>query len=128
MAKRRIIPYNPKLKKLARELRNNSTKSEIILWLKLKSKQMHGYDFHRQKPIDNYIVDFFCAELMLAIEIDGYSHDLIEVHNKDTIKEKVLRGFNIAIFRFSDKQVLEDMDNVLRAIEQYIIDYERTHP
>jgi very-short-patch-repair endonuclease len=51
--RRKIIPYNPKLKELARELRNNSTKAEIILWLKLKGKQMYDYDFHRQKPIDN---------------------------------------------------------------------------
>ncbi|MEX0360394.1 MAG: endonuclease domain-containing protein, partial [Allomuricauda sp.] len=67
MARRKIIPYNPKLKELARQLRNNSTKAEIILWQKLKRKQLHGYDFHRQKPIDNYILDFFCHELMLGI-------------------------------------------------------------
>ena len=78
--KRKIIPYNPKLKELARELRNNSTKAEIILWLKLKNKQLYGYDFHRQKPIDNYIVDFFCQELMLAIEVDGYSHQFEDVY------------------------------------------------
>lgn len=69
MKRRKIIPYNPALKEKARELRNNSTKTEILLWLNLKGKQMRGYDFHRQKPIDNYIVDFFCNELMLAIEI-----------------------------------------------------------
>jgi len=53
MTRRKIIPYNPKLKELARKLRNNSTKSEIILWKFLKGKQMHGYDFHRQKPVNN---------------------------------------------------------------------------
>ena len=62
------------LKEKARELRNNSTTSEIKLWMYLKNKQMLGYDFHRQKPLDEYIVDFFCNELMLAIEIDGLSH------------------------------------------------------
>ncbi len=80
--KRKIIPYNPKLKELARTLRNNSTKSEIILWQHLKSKQMMGFDFHRQKPIGNFIVDFFCHELMLAVELDGYSHQLDEVFEK----------------------------------------------
>ena len=59
MAKRKIIPYNPKLKEFARQLRNDSTRTEIFIWLKLKGKQMYGYDFHRQKPIDNYILDFF---------------------------------------------------------------------
>lgn len=79
MRKRReIIPYNPKLKELARQLRNNSTRSEIILWQHLKGKQMMGYDFHRQKPIDNFILDFFCYELMLGIELDGYTHLFIE--------------------------------------------------
>jgi len=65
------IYYNPKLKERARELRNNSTLSEVILWKQLKSRQMHGYQFMRQKPIDNYIVDFFCSKLNLIIEIDG---------------------------------------------------------
>lgn len=60
MARRKIIYYNPKLKQLARKLRNNSTLSEILLWKYLKEKQMMGYDFHRQKPLDEYIVDFFC--------------------------------------------------------------------
>ena len=89
MQKRKIIPYNPNLKELARQLRNNSTKAEIILWQKLKGKQMYGYDFHRQKPIDNYLIDFFCHELMLGIEVDGYSHQIIEVFNKDVKKEGV---------------------------------------
>jgi len=68
------LQYNPKLKEFARRLRNNSTYAEIRLWQKLNKKQLKGYDFHRQKPIDNFIVDFFCHELMLAIEIDGVSH------------------------------------------------------
>ncbi len=59
MQKKKTIYYNPILKKFARALRNNSTETEIYLWLKLKGKQMYGYDFHRQKPIDNFIVDFF---------------------------------------------------------------------
>jgi very-short-patch-repair endonuclease len=53
------LPYNPNLKEKARRLRNNSTKAEIRLWIYLKGRQMMGYDFHRQKPIDNFIVDFF---------------------------------------------------------------------
>jgi very-short-patch-repair endonuclease len=68
MPRRKIIPYNPALKELARKLRNNATKAERVLWHSLSGKQCFGYDFHRQKPIGNYIVDFFCQELMLAIE------------------------------------------------------------
>ncbi len=65
------IRYNPKLKALARELRKNSTLSEVLLWNHLKGGQMKGYQFMRQKPIDDYIVDFYCSKLTLIIEIDG---------------------------------------------------------
>lgn len=128
MTKRKIIPYNPKLKELARALRNNSTKAEIILWLKLKGKQMYGYDFHRQKPIDNYILDFFCYELMLGIEVDGYSHEFLEVYNKDCKKEKKMNEFGISVLRFSDNEVLKDMENVIRAIEFFIEEFEKHTP
>lgn len=76
------IKYNPKLKALARSLRKSSTKAEIRLWSYLKGKQLMGYDFHRQKPVDNYITDFFCNTLMLAIESDGYTHGFEEVFKK----------------------------------------------
>ncbi|PKP29361.1 MAG: DNA methylase [Bacteroidetes bacterium HGW-Bacteroidetes-18] len=128
MPKRKIIPYNLKLKEFARELRNNSTKSEIFLWLKLKNKQFYGYDFHRQKPIDNYILDFYCYELLLGIEVDGYSHQFLEVFNKDTIKEKRMKELGIAVLRFSDEQVQREMENVLRAIEYYITEFEKHTP
>lgn len=117
--KRKAIPYNPKLKVLARNLRNNSTKSEIALWLCLRDKQMMGYDFHRQKPIDNYIVDFFCYELMLAIELDGVTHGGEQVFAKDILKEERIKELGIALFRFNDYEVLNDIKNVLRAIEGF---------
>jgi len=123
--KRIIIPYNPKLKEYARQLRNNSTKTEILIWQKLKKKQMYGYDFHRQKPIDNYILDFFCYELMLGIEIDGYSHEFIEVFEKDTRKNNKMEVLGIQVLRFSDYQVLKEMESVLRAIEYYIMNFEK---
>ena len=124
MKKRTIIPYNPNLKEFARQLRNNSTKSEVILWQKLKNKQMYGYDFHRQKPIGNYIIDFFCQELMLAIEVDGYSHQLEEVYDKDIIKTQKLNQLGISLLRFTDNEVLKDTFNVLLAIENFIADFE----
>ena len=127
MSKRKIIPYNPKLTQLAKKLRNESTETEIYLWLKLKGKQMYGYDFHRQKPIDNYILDFFCYDLMLGIEVDGYSHEILEVHNKDIVKEKRMNELGITILRFSDFEVLRDMENVIRAIEFYILEFEKTN-
>ena len=127
MSKRKIIPYNPKLTVLARKLRNESTETEIYLWLKLKGKQMYGYDFHRQKPIDNYILDFFCYDLLLGIEVDGYSHEILEVYNKDRIKEKRMNELGITILRFSGFEVLKDMENVIRAIEFFILEFEKIH-
>ncbi len=127
MSKRKIIPYNPKLTALARKLRNESTETEIYLWLKLEGKQMYGYDFHRQKPIDNYILDFFCYDLLLGIEVDGYSHEILEVYHKDRIKEKRMNELGITILRFSDFEVLKDMENVIRAIEFFILEFEKTH-
>ncbi len=116
--KRKIIPYNPILKERARELRNNSTLSEVLLWLQLKGKQMKGFDFHRQKPIDNYIVDFFCSELMLAIEIDGDSH--IGKEKEDKIRQEKLESLGVKFLRFGDRKVKSNMDGVLRTIENWI--------
>ena len=118
------IFYNPKLKELARQLRNNSTKSEIKLWKYLRRNQMNGYDFHRQKPIDEYIVDFFCNKLQLAIECDGYSHEILEVFEKDVRKTRRLNGLGIVVLRFSDYQIMNDIDNVIRAIEDFIFRFE----
>lgn len=128
MPKRKIIPYNPKLKQLARQLRNDSTKAEIFMWQMLKGKQLYGYDFHRQKPLDNYIVDFFCQELMLAIELDGFSHLFDEVYQKDLEKEKTLNQLEITVLHFWDEEVFRDTDNVFRVIDDYISKYEKTHP
>ncbi len=69
------IYYNQKLKFLSRELRKKSTLSEVLLWNKLKARKIKGYQFMRQKPINNYIVDFYCSKLKLVIEIDGISHN-----------------------------------------------------
>ncbi len=116
--RRKIIPYNPKLKQLARNLRNNSTLSEMLLWEYLKGKQMRGFDFHRQKPIDNYIVDFFCSELMLAIEIDGDSHDWKA--EEDEKRQKRLESLGVRFLRFQDIDVKQNMDGILKVIEDWI--------
>ena len=127
MKRRTILPYSPKLKELARKLRKSSTLSEVLLWQHLKGKQMLGYDFHRQKPIDNYIIDFFCNELMLAIEIDGVSHDFEEVYVKDMAREQRLESLGVHFLRFDDREVKKDINNVLQAIENWILEREKKH-
>ncbi len=126
MSRRKIIPYNTNLKQLARNLRNDSTKAEIFLWQMLKGKQLFGYDFHRQKPLDNYIVDFFCHELMLALELDGFSHLFADIVEKDREKEDSLNQLGITVLHFWDEEIFNDTDNVIRVIENYIKEYEQT--
>jgi len=87
-----------------------------------------GYDFHRQKPIDRFIVDFFCNTLRLAIELDGYSHDFEDVYEKDINKEKRLNELGIKVLRFDDREVIQNMDNVLRVIEGFIEEFEKDTP
>jgi very-short-patch-repair endonuclease len=116
--KRKIIPYNPELKELAKELRRNMTLSEVLLWNELKQKQMGGYDFDRQRPIDNFIVDFYCKELSLAIEIDGNTH--IYRYDDDDERQRSLESLGIHFLRFEDIEVKKNMNNVLRVIEHWI--------
>jgi very-short-patch-repair endonuclease len=120
--RRKIIPYNPKLKEFARKLRNDSTLGEVLLWNELKNYQMYSFDFHRQKPLLNYIVDLYCYELDLVIEIDGMYHNDAEQFRLDNIRETELAKYDLVILRFTEQEVKKDMANVLRAIEGYILD------
>ena len=117
-SKRKILVYNPALKEKARQLRNDSTKTEILLWTFLRSRQLRGYDFHRQKPIDEYIVDFFCNELMLAIEIDGVSHIGKELY--DAKRQRKLEDLGVRFLRFKDDDVFYNCDYVIKEIEKWV--------
>jgi very-short-patch-repair endonuclease len=114
MRKNKLIYYNPELKEKARKLRADSTFSEVLLWLKIKRKSF-GYEFHRQVPIDEYIVDFYCHELMLAIEIDGCSHD--NKYDYDDMRQRKLEELGVMLIRFEDKVVKRSMNDVLRTLE-----------
>jgi len=122
MSKNKIFPYNPNLKSLERQLRSNSTLSEIIFWNNIKGKS-YGYEFHRQVPIDNYIVDFFCHELNLAIEIDGNTHDYN--FDNDEKRQLVLESLGIIVLRFSDIEVKKSINEVLRILESRISEIEK---
>jgi very-short-patch-repair endonuclease len=113
-----IFPYNPKLKALAKKLRKESTLSEVLLWERLKKKQIKGYDFHRQKPIDNYIVDFYCSELFLSIEIDGISHAEKEKYDEKRLNK--LKSLGIEVLVFSDLCVKQNINGVLLEISNWI--------
>ena len=122
--RRKIIPYNSKLKEFARLLRNNSTKSEIKLWQAIKGKQLKGYDFHRQKPLLEFIADFYCHELALVIEVDGFTHEFEETNRKDKYKQKELEKAGLTVLRFTDEEVFSELDKVILEIENYINKFE----
>ncbi len=124
----KIIPYNKNLKVLARNLRKNMTYGEILLWNELKGDQLLGFDFDRQRCIDNYIVDFYCKELMLAIEVDGMSHDSEEAFNKDEIRQRKLEALGVKLLRFTEAEMKYDMQNALRAIEKRVIEIIKGEP
>lgn len=103
------------------------TLGEVLLWDELKQKKMLGYDFDRQRPIDNYIVDFYCKELMLAIEVDGSSHDFEESFDADNLRQQRLESLGVRFLRFDDREVKKEMMNVLRTIEAWILENAEDH-
>jgi very-short-patch-repair endonuclease len=121
---RRIIPSNPKLKELAKQLRKNMTFSEVILWNELKNGQMMGYDFDRQRPIGNYIVDFFCKDLQLALEVDGVTHLDEKVILKDFVRQEEIESYGINSLRFDALLVVNKVEAAVREIRNWIIEYE----
>ena len=121
--------YNKKLQPLAKELRKGLTKSEACLWkYALKAKQLKGYQFRRQRPILQYIADFFCKELMLIIELDGITHDDEVALVKDNRREERLAKAGFKIVRFTDEEVLNNMDGVLSELERIIGEIEDSTP
>ena len=112
--------YNPRLKILARRLRKESALSEILLWQELRARQMRGYQFMRQKPIGNYIVDFYCNKLKLVIEIDGESHDHPDAYRNDAERQSYLEKLGLTVLRCDDLDVKQEMEAVLSDIDQWI--------
>lgn len=114
--KNKILLYDPGLKELAKQLRQQGVLSEVLLWKKIKNKSL-GFEFHRQVPIDNFIVDFYCHELMLAIEVDGNSHLNSEVQVNDVKRQDLLEQLGVNFIRFNDLDVKKSMNDVIRCLE-----------
>ncbi len=105
-----------KLKPLVQEKRKNPTPAEKHLWQQIRNRQVASLKFRRQYVIENFIVDFYCAELRLIIEVDGAIHDIQKAH--DAIRHEQLEAYNTTILRFRNEQVLEETDFVLSIIEK----------
>ncbi len=120
------LPYNPKLKERAKELRKAGNLSEVLLWQQIKNKKFLGLDFHRQKIIGNYIVDFYCPELDLVVEIDGSSHDFKEEY--DAKREEFLKSLKLNVIHFEDKRVKQDLNAALAELEGYCLELKDNTP
>lgn len=118
-SRRKIIPYNPALKERARQLRQNMTVGEVALWNEIKRKNL-GFDFDRQRPIGEFIVDFYCKDLMLAIEIDGESHSSDKAKQYDAKRQKELESLGVSFLRFDDLKVRNEVEKVVEEIRKYI--------
>jgi very-short-patch-repair endonuclease len=103
-------------KEKRRSLRKNMPKSEIILWSKLKNKQMQGKRFLRQYSVDQYVLDFYCPELKLAIEVDGDSHFVTGAQEYDRDRQEYIESFGIRFLRFTNTDVTENIDGVCQVI------------
>ena len=125
--KRNIIPYNPILKERAKSLRKNMTLSEVKLWNEIKNGQLKGYDFDRQRPVGNYILDFYCKDLQLALEIDGIMHQDEEAIQKDKLRQAELEMVGVSFLRFDALLVLNKVEGAVRDIMQWIEKYEEQY-
>ena len=116
------ITYNNYLKKYSRKLRKQGTYAEVLLWSILKNRQIKGYRFNRQKPIGQYIVDFYCSKLKLVIEIDGISHD--DKPLQDQERQYEIEKYKVAFLRFFDDDVKNNLQGVFEKIMEWIEKYE----
>ena len=113
------LPYQPRLKERAKNLRQARNLSEVLFWIQVTKGRFHKIDFDRQRVIGNYIVDFYVKKLGLVIEIDGSSHD-----NKveyDKIREDYLISLGLKVYRITVGDVMRNMGFVLMGLEDYMI-------
>ena len=111
------LPFNPKLKERAKELRKAGNLSEVLFWNQVKRKQFLSLDFHRQKIIGNYIVDFYCPKLNLIIEIDGDSHNNKIEYDKE--RDNYLKSVGLIILHFIDIDVKRNLNGIMEYLKEF---------
>jgi very-short-patch-repair endonuclease len=113
--------YNKNLQPYANRLRKEMTKAEACLWkYVLRASQLKGFQFRRQRPVLKYIADFMCKELMLIIEVDGITHHWDGALEKDDIRQKALEAVGFTVIRFTDEEVLNNIQGVISYLEDWI--------
>ncbi len=115
-----VIPYNTNHKIISKSLRSKPTEAERCLWKRLKLKHI-GYIFHRQKPIGDYIVDFYCPKAKLIIEVDGDYHSSAEMAGNDKVRDKIMQNLGMTVLRFHNSEVLNNTEKVIDTIRQILL-------
>jgi very-short-patch-repair endonuclease len=113
---RKMLDYKKELKSNSRQLRNNSTDAEILLWSRLRHKQILNIQFYRQKPIGDYIVDFYAPLGKLVIEVDGEQHLESDQVQKDKRRDLFMEKQGLRVLRFNNLQVLQCIDEVVEVV------------
>jgi len=111
------LPYNPKLRERAKELRKAGNLCEVLMWQQLHKRKFKGYDFDRQKIIGNYIVDFYCSDCRTVIEIDGSSHN--DKAEYDSIRDAFLMGLGLEVIHIPADDVLNRLDAVMQMLHNH---------
>jgi very-short-patch-repair endonuclease len=115
-----MLRYKANLKQTARHLRQNLTDSEWVLWSRLRGKQLSGVQFYPQKPLGDYIVDFYAPQAMLVIEVDGSQHLEGPQVEEDRRRDAYLESVGLRVMRFHSNEVLAEVEAVLEAIQRAI--------
>ena len=110
---------DPSIKPLRRRLRSALTPAEARLWTQLQGRQLDGRKFRRQHSVGNYILDFYCPEEHLAVELDGAAHDHETAVQRDEARTRHLDSLGITVARFENREVFENLDGVLCAIRSH---------
>jgi very-short-patch-repair endonuclease len=108
---------NVSLKPLRRQLRSALTPAEAVLWKQLQNRQLAGRKFRRQHSVGPYVLDFYCPRERIAVELDGAAHDHERAVERDEARASYLRSVGIRVVRFENRDVIENLEGVLRAIE-----------
>jgi very-short-patch-repair endonuclease len=124
----RGLRYRSDLKPLARQLRSKMTDAERALWQKLRGKQIEGVQFYRQRPIGQYIVDFYAPAARIVVELDGGQHFEGDTQARDAQRDKALRARGLCVLRFDNRQVLTEMEAVLERIHRVVCERPRNPP
>ncbi len=115
-----MLSYNPKLKEYARSLRKNMTDAERMLWSRIRRRQLKGNQFFRQRIIGDYIVDFYCPNAKLVVEVDGGQHYSSEGKQKDEVRDSYMAQLGLSVLRFSDREVFKELERVVEAIWRHL--------